>query len=103
MESWVDLNQNYQVSNLGNIKNIHSQKILKSWRTGCGYRKIQIGHSRERYRVHRLVAEAFCKKPSDEYLVVHHKNGDRADNRADNLAWVTQKENIRLARLGNPH
>lgn len=43
-------------------------------------------------RVHRLVAAVFLG--SVDQLVVNHKNFNRADNRADNLEIVTQKENM---------
>ena len=43
-------------------------------------------------RVHRLVAEAFHGTPSPG-AVTRHLNGDRLDNRAENLAWGTQSEN----------
>jgi len=46
------------------------------------------------YLVHRLVADTFCTKPkSDEELYVNHLNGDKHDNRASNLEWVTMAEN----------
>jgi len=50
--------------------------------------------------IHRLVAEAWCGGlPSG--LIVNHKNGDRHDNRAENLEWVTHRENLRHAvRIG---
>ena len=42
--------------------------------------------------VHQLVLNAYIPKPSPE-LVVMHKNSKPADNRLDNLAWGTIKEN----------
>ena len=54
-------------------------------------------------RVHRLVAESFVSGRSFDRNQVNHKNGIRSDNRAENLEWVTQSENILHAYrvLGN--
>lgn len=55
-----------------------------------GYRSISLRISKKRYRflVHRLVAQAFVSGYSSE-LSVNHINGDKLDNRAPNLEWVT--------------
>jgi len=46
--------------------------------------------------VHRAVLAAFVGPCPDGY-VCNHKNGDKSDNRLENLEWVTQKQNVRHA------
>lgn len=58
-----------------------------------GYLQVNLS-KKARHAVHRLIAAEFCDGYSDG-LVVNHKNGIRADNRAENLEWVTASENVR--------
>ena len=50
----------------------------------------------KRYRTHRIVAMLFVPNPYG-YNEVDHLDGNRANPSADNLEWVTHKENIRRA------
>ena len=46
------------------------------------------------YKVHRLVAEGFHGPAPSEGAVVMHIDENAANNRANNLRWGTQKENL---------
>ena len=46
------------------------------------------------YKVHRLVCEAFNGPPPFDKAIVMHLNDDATNNRPENLAWGTHKENL---------
>jgi len=56
--------------------------------------RYQISYKAKTYRVHRLICEAFAGPEPFAGAVVMHLNEDATDNRASNLAWGTQKENL---------
>lgn len=86
-------NRDYLVSNDGKIVGKRG-KTLKSYISTCGYvmHKINIGGRWVSKGLHRIVAETFIPNPlglSD----VDHVNGDKLDNRLDNLRWLSHKDN----------
>jgi hypothetical protein len=48
---------------------------------------------RKAVTVHRMVAMAFLGAPPSPRHVVNHKDGDRTNNRVENLEWVTSRQN----------
>lgn len=96
MENYKTLlfNENYEVSDLGNVRNKHTGHILKPEVVHNGYLRVTI--SKKRYRVHRLVYETFVG-PIPEGYQIDHINEKRQDNRLVNLQVLTQAENVRKA------
>ena len=45
------------------------------------------------FTVHRIIGRVFCAG-FKEGLDINHINGNKKDNRSDNLEWVTRSENI---------
>lgn len=111
-EIWLPLKgyeNHYQVSNLGRVRSI--DRIIPargSFRRHKGVIKSATPHYKNKYLsvllkvnqvekrvfVHRIVAEHFIPNPENK-PEVNHKRGDKNDNRAISLEWVTALENTR--------
>lgn len=105
MERWMDIPNTggrLQISSEGRVRSFLRDKrngaILKATEDRKGYLRLRVTIDRENrcYKVHRLVAEAFLDNP-EGCPQVNHIDGDKHNNRADNLEWVTNVENARHA------
>ena len=91
--------EHYQVSDKGRIRNngrIRRLSLIDE------YRRIALFNDGKILAtgIHRLVAVVFVPNP-DGKPYVNHKDGDKSNNRMDNLEWCTQKENMIHAHANN--
>ena len=91
----------YYVTRFGEVWSTEKMIKVKGGIVGNGYRCVDLG-SVNNVKVHRLVAHHFVRIPKDlldqglteETLVVNHLDGNKLNNKWDNLEWTTQKGNM---------
>lgn len=89
----------YEISNLGNIRSsvkFKTPTLLKPDNSNShGYLQVSLLTFRglKTFLVHRLMCMTFYANPENK-AQVNHKNGNKLDNRVENLEWVTPKENV---------
>lgn len=97
----------YEISNFGNIRKIGGknqyryykiEKTITPYKDEKGYLRVGLSKDNKRIvkRVHQLVAQEFIPNPNN-YSEVNHINGNKTDNRVENLEWCTHQQNIEHA------
>lgn len=89
--------RNEKGKSLGNFRKRIEGGVVKQHVLSNGYYSVDVVYTGKRHRflAHRLVAFAFVPGHF-EGATVDHIDGDRLNNRATNLQWVTRQENSRL-------
>lgn len=109
----------YMVSNLGRVRSFAKLKrlndgtilgeprILKQALTNYGYKQVclYINNTTTPFTIHKLVAIAFLNhKPNGHELIVDHIDGNKTNNKLQNLNIISQRENVakgRCAKIGS--
>lgn len=94
----IDGYDNYEVNELGQVRNSNTGRILKPNKNARGYWYVVLSKKckLKTLRVHRLVALAFLPN-TDDKPEVNHKDANKDNNNVENLEWVTHLENIKHA------
>ena len=111
MEVWKKVRgyDGYEVSDRGRVRSIdrtiQTTKGLRRYKgrilnqtIATNYLSVMLSvkGNQKRFTVHRLVALHFIPNPLNKEQV-NHIDGDRLNNSASNLEWVTQSENMKHA------
>lgn len=102
IEVWKEIPAypNYKVSNLGRVYSAcKSGRVLKTGIQSQGYAQVCLckGGIKSTYRLHILICRAFKGEPPNDSYQVNHKDGNKLNNVATNLEWVTGSDNIKHA------
>lgn len=93
----------YKISNFGNLKH-YTKKLgwntLKQTNKNGWYFNVVLYNpdgKNKSIKIHRLVAEAFIPNPENKKSI-NHIDGNKQNNRVENLEWCTAKENFSHAK-----
>ena len=98
----VDYSERFEISNFGNLRRSDTHKSLKTNISGNGYLSYCASMGKrgkyKLFKIHRAVAENFIPNPNS-YPAVNHIDGNKQNNRFDNLECKHNAEHARKAGL----
>ena len=101
MEKIIDkLDNQYSVNTDGIVFSLKgNKKELKGKITNSGYREVILSHKgvKHYFLIHRLVALTFIENKYNA-RTVNHKDGNKLNNKLDNLEWMSDSDNLKHAR-----
>lgn len=103
---WRVIDENYEVSSMGDVRSLlRKRRLLSARATGNDYIRVAtyVNGVRRATFAHVLVARAFLGEPPGPGHVVDHINGIKHDNRVANLRWTTQRRNILASAATGTH
>lgn len=90
----------FEVSNTGKLRNVRTGTEYKTYKNKQGYYQVCVSLGsrcdKQIFKIHRAVAETFIPYEEGKHHV-NHKDGNKLNNNAYNLEWVTPQENSRHA------
>ncbi len=93
-----DFSKNYEVSNTGFVRNKNNKLLSPTMRSGYLSYILKNSGKMKSPKVHRMVALAFIPNDDPENKkVVNHINGNKLDNRVENLEWCSFADNAKHA------
>lgn len=98
-EIWKDVvgyEQYYQISSHGKLRSVRRGRIMSAPPNSSGYHHTSLnakGSTKGIY-IHLIVAGHFVDNPFSK-PEINHKDGDKSNNKCNNLEWVTKCENMR--------
>ena len=92
--------ENYEVSNLGNVRNKKTGRVLKPRLNIHGYYTVNLCKEGKAINktIHRLECNAFLDN-SENKPCIDHVNNDKLNNDLKNLRWCSYKENNQNSKI----